>query len=214
MRNTTGADRSKTITSTTHASASGTAGISSLRRVTKDSLDEQLTAKALIGKDVHDSAGEKIGEVEDIVLDASGVPELASAFMNREADRDDRSMSRPVDTTAPAPTGSASARGVDSYAAGAAGDGASVTARPDTDTGRVDIGSRLGSAVAGAMSGGSAAIISAGGLMGLGQDLIRVPLSQLRYNAEEDHVTLDVSRDQISRITDSDAEDASRRVAE
>lgn len=76
-----------------------------------------------------------------------------------------------------------------------------------------DMANRAGAAMAGAMSGGPAAIISAGGLMGIGGDLIRVPLSQLRYDATEDRVTLDVSRDQISRIKNSDS-DSSSRAAE
>ncbi len=200
-------DRSHSMSSTMHGSASS-AGAGSLQRVTKDSLDHQLTAKALIGKDVHDSAGEKIGEVEDIVLDASQLSQLASAFMNRDTDTRSSSAS----TTGAA--GSTSARSTDTYAAGAAGDGASATGgRSDVNVGRSSLESQARSAISGAMSSaGPAAIVSAGGVMGIGGDLIRVPLSQLRYDANEDRVTLDVSREQISSLRESDT--TSSRVAE
>lgn len=211
MRDSAGADRSHSMSSTTHGSASGSVGAGSLQRVTKDSLEQQLTAKSLIGKDVHDSSGEKIGEVEDIVLDSSQLPQLASAFMNRDSDATRASGS----ATRAGTTGSTGARSTDTYAAGAAGDGASATgARRDASSTLSDMSSQARSAISGAMSGGPAAIVSAGGLMGIGQDLIRVPLSQLRYDANEDRVTLNVSRDQISSITNPDADTSSSRAAE
>jgi len=171
-----------------HGSASGSAGAGSLQRVTKDSLENQLTAKGLIGKNVHDSSGEKIGEVEDIVLAASQLSQLASAFADRDADRSSAVRSTTgVGSTADA-TRSASVRS--------------------------DLESQASSMISGAMSGGLAAIVSAGGVMGLGQDLIRVPLSQLRYDANEDRVTLDVSREQIASITEADKDVTSSRAAE
>ncbi len=190
------------MSSTAHGSASGSAGVGSLQRVTKDSLEHQLTAKGLIGKNVHDSSGEKIGEVEDIVLDASQLSQLASAFMDRDSDRSSATRS-----TAAGASGT--------YAAGAAGDGASATAgRTGSASARSDLGAAASSMISGAMSSGPAAIVSAGGVLGLGQDLIRVPLSQLSYDANEDRVTLNVSRDQISSITNPDADTSSSRAAE
>lgn len=156
-----------------HGSAG--AGAGALQRVTKDSLDNQITAKGLIGKNVHDSSGDKIGEVEDIVLDASQLSQLAGAFADRDANRT-------------AAVGSASARS--------------------------DLGSQADSMISGAMSGGPAAIVSVGGVMGMGQDLIRVPLSQFRYDASEDRVTLDVSREQIASIREADKDTTSSRAAE
>jgi|GEM_PF-3381455 PRC-barrel domain. len=199
----TGSDRSHSMSSSAQGVGSASTGASSLQRVTRDSLDQQLTAKALIGKNVHDSAGEKIGEVQDIVLDSSRLPELASAFVNRENNRNTASA------------GATGARGTDTYAAGAAGDGASTSAtRTSRDSQLSDLGNQARSMVQGAISSGPAAIVSSGGVMGIGGDLIRVPLSQLRYDAAEDRVTLDVSREQISRITETDASDTSRSAAE
>ena len=185
-----------------------------MQRVTKDSLEHQLTAKGLIGKNVHDSSGEKIGEVEDIVLDASQLSQLASAFMDRDSDRSSATRSTGAASTAGAAR-STGAGASGTYAAGAAGDGASATAgRTGSASARSDLGAAASSMISGAMSSGPAAIVSAGGVLGLGQDLIRVPLSQLSYDANEDRVTLNVSRDQISSITNPDADTSSSRAAE
>lgn len=63
-------------------------------------------------------------------------------------------------------------------------------------------------------STGPAAIISAGGMLGLGDSMIRVPLSQLSYDADEDRVTLNITRDQLSSITDEEGRETSTRAAE
>lgn len=217
-------DQSRSVT-TARTSGSGSSDVSSLRRVTQDSLDRQLTAKALIGKNVHDASGEKIGEVRDIVLDASGAPQLASGIASRaqERARRDNAAALPNSGTSDAATGIGSPRVTPSgdYAAGPAGDGPTADharrgANEDAVSSDLSGQAReIGSVVSNRLAaGGPAAVISSGGVMGLGANLIRVPLSQLRYDAERDRVTLDVSREQISSIMDSDAAEASRSTAE
>jgi hypothetical protein len=194
--------------------------LSSVQRVTKDSLKTQVTAKSLIGKNVHDSSGEKIGEVQDIVLDSSSAPQLASGFANREEAREARSSSTSSSSSAQ-PSSSANPRVSPSgtYAAGAGGDGASTTSATDRmrSAGRdaADAARDLGASTMGALSStGPAAIISAGGMFGLGDSMIRVPLSQLSYDADEDRVTLNITRDQLSSITDEEGRETSTRAAE
>jgi len=48
-----------------------------MRRLDENSLARQFTAKALIGKDVYDNGGKKIGQVRDVVLDVAANSQLA-----------------------------------------------------------------------------------------------------------------------------------------
>ena len=193
--------------------------LSSVQRVTKDSLKTQVTAKSLIGKNVHDSSGEKIGEVQDIVLDATSAPQLASGFANREDAREARSGSTASTSSAQSNAANPRVSPSGTYAAGAGGDGASTTSATDRlrSAGRdaADAARDLGASAMGALSSsGPAAIISAGGMLGLGDSMIRVPLSQLSYDANEDRVTLNISRDQLSSITGDEDRETSTRAAE
>ncbi len=73
-----------------------TAGI---QRLSQQQVDQQLTAKALIGKNVYDNAGKRVGEVKDIVLDSSGVPQLASVASGH--DKNSNSNSSSANSTCP-----------------------------------------------------------------------------------------------------------------
>jgi hypothetical protein len=200
------------------SSSTSGAGLSGLQRVSKDSIEGQLTAKSLIGKDVYDNQGEKLGEVEDVVLDASGAPQLATAFTSRQGGSGSAMGSSTSSTTGrqgsttPGATGSTYA-GTSNDRSATSGSGAS-TGRGASSTGA---GSGASTAVTGAANamndlassmhasmGGAAAIISAGGLFSR-DDLVRVPLSQLSYDSSNDRISLNVSRDQFSSLTESDS---------
>jgi hypothetical protein len=53
-----------------------------LQQVSKDSLDSQVTAKNLLGKEVYDQSGKKIGSIEDVML-AGHAPSLVAAQPKR-----------------------------------------------------------------------------------------------------------------------------------
>lgn len=176
-----------------------------IRRVTQDSLDRQLTAKGLIGKDVYDSQGEKIGEVEDVVLDTSRAPQLATAFSSRQADGSSLSSGASASGSTAGVTGS-SVPG--STYAGTTSDrpATSTNGSPSSDSLRsatselASAADRLGSAMQSSMEG-AAAIISSGGLFSR-NELVRVPLSQLNYDARNDRITLAVSRSEFSSLSE------------
>ena len=195
----------------------------SIQRVTKDSLDRQLTAKGLIGKDVYDRQGEKVGEVQDVVLDSSRAPQLATAFSNRQstsggmnnasATGGQRSM-----TASSSATGASGTAGTGSTYAGTTTDrpSTSTSGSPSVDAmrsataGLSDAAGQLGSALQSGMDG-AAAIISSGGLFSR-NELVRVPLSQLSYDAGEDRITIAISRNEFSSL--SEPSDTSRSAAE
>jgi sporulation protein YlmC with PRC-barrel domain len=136
-----------------------------LNRVSKDAVDVRLTAKDLIGKDIHDSRGKKIGAVNDIVLNSDQTNELAVALA--EPDRRDRTAATTTDRTA---SGSM-ARAADKARS--------------TLTGRM---SEPG------------VIISFGSVMGMGGDLLHVPLSLLTYDAAEKRLVLNATEQEIASL--------------
>ncbi|HWL16737.1 MAG TPA: PRC-barrel domain-containing protein [Opitutus sp.] len=175
-------NRSTSSMDSMHSSMSDmSSGAASIQTVSQSALDHQLTAKALIGKNVYDSQGKRIGEVKDVVLDSSRTPQLATAFGNREGARDTSSTSGSMNTSRTS-TGTAST----------------------TADSNATLGSSIDSAVgslSGAMSGGASVVISSGGFLGMGNDLIRVPLTQLNYDSSKDHFTLNVSQSEIANMT-------------
>lgn len=197
--------------------AGSDAGQASIQRVTKDSLDRQLTAKGLIGKNVYDRQGEKIGEVQDVVLDSSRAPQLATAFSSRQSGSGGMNNASATggqrsETANPGATGATGASGTAGTGSTYAG---TTTDRPSTTTsgspgvdamrsataGISDAAGQIGSALQSGMDG-AAAIISSGGLFSR-NELVRVPLSELSYDASEDRITLAISRSEFSSLTES-----------
>lgn len=180
--------------------------------MSENSIERQFTAKALIGKDVYDNSGKKVGEVRDVVLDSSRAPQLASALSMRNGSRSSSSAGMSATGTAGVNSHSSGATTADT-SANAGTSGADVAS---TNT-RVGVSGSLGSASADlpAFGAGSsnepAAIVSYGGFMGAGGTLFRVPLSQLRYDSAKDHIALNVSDSELSSLKNSDT---SRGAAE
>lgn len=59
---------------------SSQSGAANMRRINQEKLDQQFTAKDLIGATVYDSAGERIGSIADFSSDS-----LSTRFQNRSA---------------------------------------------------------------------------------------------------------------------------------
>ena len=191
-------------------SSSG-AGMGSLRRLNEDAVERQFTAKDLIGKELYDQSGKRIGEVKDILLGSSGNPQLASGLSKGgNVASVDSSTSR--SSTGTTRTASGSVGGV-----GATG---SVTT---SESGGVGVsGSLGGTSSAGAASthaqsmmgsmSETAVVVSYGGFLGAGNSLIRVPLSQLNYDQSNERITINVSESELSSLPE--ASDTSRSAAE
>lgn len=182
---------------------SGQSGVSNFQRVSQDSIDGQLTAKALIGKNVHDSQGEKLGEVEDVVLDSTAAPQLATAISTRSDQSGSRSAGGAMTSGATRGSTASSATGDRSTAASGS------TARNDLTSGAT-AAMNAAKSMAG-MTGGAAAIISTGGMFSR-NDLVRVPLSQLQYDSSNDRLTVNATKSQFSSLTEGD--ESTRNAAE
>lgn len=155
-------------------------GETAVQRVTKDSLDEQLTAKDLLDKDVYDRNQNKIGKIVDVVLTDQSTP-LAFAFS--ESEKHGSSS-----------TSVSNATGTDSASAG------------NTTRGNRGLDSSLtGSSSSGSSPGTSATsqmavVIAHGGMLKRGKDLIRAPLSKLNYDSNQKHLTLSMSTDELQAL--------------
>lgn len=189
--------RSDDMNSNSGMSGSGVAGID---RLTQREVDSQLTAKALIGKNVYDNAGKRVGEVKDIVLDSSRAPQLAGVVSGH--DRDNASNTSSTSASRPSSSGAATTSG--GYASTNGSNSSSTRSSGSSDTMSNDI-SRASSALQGMASSltssGPSAIISSGGFLGMGDNLLRVPLTQLSYDSGSDHITLNVSQEELSSLT-------------
>ncbi|HET7534992.1 MAG TPA: PRC-barrel domain-containing protein [Candidatus Didemnitutus sp.] len=200
---------------------------SSVQRADKESLKNELTAKNLIGKDVYDNAGKKIGEVKDIVLEGQA-PNLASAFAegglndsptnsrNTSAgsnnDNSDSSGSATPNTgRSGSATHATTGTGVTTAESGSMGrTGASASngdSRGNLSSGSTSSASsrRMGgssSSVVGSGSEEPAVIVGSGGFAALsgGGNMLRVPISQIRYDSNQKHLTVPISEAEANRI--------------
>ncbi|ACB73438.1 hypothetical protein Oter_0147 [Opitutus terrae PB90-1] len=194
-----------------------------IAKVDQNSIKQQLTATDLIGKDVYDNGGKKVGEVKDLVLGSAAASHLAMAFANTGSSDDTTSSSRST-------TGATSGRSSDgTYGSSSTGSATGATGASGTgSTSRIagtdrtsgtgstsstsrtsgSMGSTLGSDVSSAfnsisgMASEPAAIVSLGGFMGMGDNLVRVPLSQLNYDSSKERLTLALSENELSSLTD------------
>src|SRR4051812_10762481 len=121
---------------------------SEVRRVTKDSLKAQVTARHLLGKPVYDRQGNKIGDIQDVLPGGRG-PASAAGKTGDPAAAALQSQPGPLGSDRVAEGGNATS-------GAERGGGQPAAASPDE----------------------SAVIISTGGVAGFGSILLRVPLSQ------------------------------------
>lgn len=157
------------------------AAAGNIRRLSDDAADRQFTAKDLIGKELYDSRGKRIGEVKDVVIASSTNPQLAGGLRTKEA-------SRAAATTA-----------------------TSSSSMADTTRSATGQVSRETQSMIGAASE-NAVIVSYGGFLGAGNSMLRIPLSQLNYDAANRHITVNVTETELSSLPVSN--ETSRSAAE
>ncbi len=183
------AKKSDHLASGTAATSGAAAGI---RRVSKDSIEDRKTAKHLIGKAVHGSDGKKLGDITDLMLgDAMGVGYAGRG--HTEADR-----------TAANPT-LADGRGTATSSAGTSGStssGARGTSQPSQPGGQEGHSGAwsAGKEMYAGSKGGIQAIISVGGVLGVGDNLVAVPFSDLVYDSGAERYTLNINQTEFNRI--------------
>lgn len=160
-----------------HGTSANTADF---QRVSKDAIDNQVTAKDVIGQAVYGSDGEKLGDISDLTVSS----EFQAARMAQAATRADR------DTL-----------GADRTP----GTGTGATA--DTGIGAAEREAGDAWSAAKSMVGMEEphAIISVGGVLGVGDDLVAVPLSALEYDSAEERYTLNVQKSEFVSIAERDA---------
>ncbi len=163
-------------------------------RTTEQQVDQQLTAKDLLGKDIYDSAGEEIGPVVDVILAGKASPSLKTALSDN-----DREASANYDSTnaIDPETGSATYAAADPNTANDIGDNEDEFGDEVSETAR-DLQNRM----AGMMANNdeACAVVSYGGLMGIGNDLLIVPISALNYDRNSDQVTLNVNETELDAM--------------
>jgi len=179
-----------------------------LQRVTKESLDTQLTAKDLIDKDVYGRDQKKIGKVVDVVLPGSQSSPLAYAFSKNENNgSSSSSVSNSTGTdSASSGMGGSQTTGTGSSSRGGSSSGSGSGSSSGLASSSGNSSGSLGSSSYGSSSSDSsqpAVVIAHGGLMK--KDLIRAPLSQLSYDSRQERLTLNVSDNEITTLTSNDS---------
>lgn len=197
----------------------------SISRVDKNSIDQQFTATDLIGKDVYDNGGQKIGQVKDIVLGSAAGSHLAMALATGSTDTGSSgsseygtsgtagSSSTRGSTTGTATRGTTGTDSGSSMAStGSTGSGSASRSGSSTGTGAVGgADSSWASQAQGALSGVTsepAAIVSVGGFMGMGDNMVRVPLSQLNYDQSNQQLTVAISQSELASLTEASGSQA------
>ena len=195
----------------------------SLQSVNSDSLQTQVTAKNLIGKEVHDRNGKKIGSVIDVLLPGQS-SSLAGAFSSNSSSSNSSSSLSASDSDRS--TGNASLNGTNSSSQGPGGNmSAAGGATPTTSSGYGNDSSHnnTGSTYSSSSSPGSsgmnspagtysssstmsnepAAVIRLGSMLSGNRNLVQVPLSQLTYDSSQNRIMLNVSDSDLSRFKGS-----------
>ena len=156
----------------------------------------------MIGKDVYDNRNKKVGEVKDVVLDSSQSRQLASALSMKAGRHSGRVGNS--DASASGSVGNGTASGsVGMGNASVSGSANAGMADNDTDASRSSDRGMRGDHSRWTHSEPSA-IISYGGFLGMGDNLLRVPISQLNYDSTNDHLTLNVTETELSSLKTSD----------
>jgi hypothetical protein len=173
-------------------------------------VKSQFTAKDLIGKEIYDKSGKRIGEVKDVVLGSSVNPQLATGLS-------ERGKVASVDTAT-----TRSSTGTTRTATGSVGDVGATGSVTTSDRGVSASGTLGGTTSAGAASARAqsmmgamsenAVIVSYGGFLGAGNNMLRVPLSQLGFDASNERITVNVTESELSSLPEPT--ETSRSAAE
>ena len=204
-------------TGSTSSSTYGAAGSSSsssakasIRRLNEDTVERQFTAKDLIGKEVYDSAGKRIGEVKDILIASSANPQLASGLSHHgnvaSTDASTRSGTTGTTRTASGSVGGVGASG--SVTTSESGVGVSGTLGGTSSAGAT---SSHAQSMMGSMSE-NAVVVSYGGFLGAGNSMLRIPFNQLNYDASNRRITVNIAESELTSLPE--ATETSRSAAE
>ncbi len=91
--------------------------------------------------------------------------------------------------------------------------GSSASSSAATGRARSDVSTQPSQpATVSGMTAEPAAIVAFGGFMGVGNNLLQVPLSQLHYDTASDHITLNVTETELSSL--KDVSDSTRSATE
>lgn len=179
-----------------------------ITRVTDQSVDRALTAKDLIGKEIYDQNGDQVGKVVDVVLSTSRSNQLARGLSKNRTDSysDNASASSSTDhdysrSSAATATTTGSSMNSDNYASNDKYTSSSDTgSSSNSDWNRNNNMSGTGHQFA-RSSREPCAVISSGGFLGMGDDLVKVPVSQLNYDTGNKHVTIAASKKDLKNLT-------------
>ena len=160
-----------------------------------------------MGKEVYDQSGKRIGEVKDVVLGSTANPQLASGLRNLSSGsagstgststtRTDSGSTR----TASGNVGGVGATGsIDATGSGIGASGSLGSTGSSGSGGSIGSGSMPSMMSMGGMSE-TAVVVSHGGFLGAGSNLIRVPLSQLNYDQSNRRITISVSESDLANL--------------
>jgi hypothetical protein len=197
-----------------------------VRVVDKDTLDNELTANNLIGKNVYSTDGNRLGSVHDIKLGGTQFAQLRQSFLrgemddrtwtgrttdrtadrvdrqiDRTGDRVDRQIDRTDDALVRDPAHRPTAADRVERGADRTADAIERTGERAADAMR-DIGDRTADTMhqMGQQQAEIIAVVQTGGILGIGSDYIAVPLDQLRYDANEERFQIAMTEAQWEQL--------------
>lgn len=188
--------------------------MSNVQRTTEQTVDRELTAKDLLGKNVYDSSGDEIGAIVDVVLPNQNAGTLAQALSDQKSSNSSRGSasdngnrySNPNSSSTtgnPSSSSSNSMNGTssssDRYANSGAGTYDSSSSARGSSSNSYSSGTSNYSSTS-SDSNAPCAIISYGGFLGMNNTLVKVPISSLNFDSNKDHLVLNVTKQQLDGL--------------
>lgn len=210
------ADKASTVTGKQYSSSSSSGDVI---RVSKDRLENITTAQDILGSSVYDWNGDKIGDVKDISLGRKIQSISGSQVSDTTSNQSSLGGSQVSDTTgnqSPYAGSQVSERtdtpfdgNQDSDRTGHQSQSTNYTQNDNNDSNQNRIGSNRHNNSGMMPNNGPEpyVFISIGGILGMGDDVVRVPMSSLsRSDTEKDRLILQgYSKDNVVAIAEQDA---------
>jgi rRNA processing protein Gar1 len=164
-------------------------------RVSEDRVDSLTTATDLIGASVYDRDGEKVGTIKDVSFGRNVLSGLSMKNDSWKSDKDSK-QSQSMSSTK-------KDRDEDSYASKDSMKDSKKDWNASDDRSKMSMNDH-------AMSGRpeSVVFISVGGILGIGDDLVQVPASQIGYDSSKKRFVLEGHS--VSEVTNIAEADSSR----
>ncbi|HVU15424.1 MAG TPA: PRC-barrel domain-containing protein [Candidatus Didemnitutus sp.] len=163
-----------------------------VEHITKSTLDDELTAKDLIGKAVYDRNDKKIGKVSDLVLGNQNSA-LSGASASGHGWMHSSESNGSTNTATSASSSNYSATGSSGTANGMTSNGANSSAAMSTESGQPYV------------------VIEQGNLLLGNRDFIRVPLTELSYDSSQKHLKLDLTENELGNSNNSSQDNSTKR---